>query len=218
MIHIVDEFLGAPMPTLATVEGTPELEHHELLIKSLNLTDVVAGPNKTVLAPINDAWDIANSSAMPYGVLVHNLKYQVIDGIYLQNTLFSSTDPVSLPTNNRNFTITFHKTGNNELLVVGMTPRDVARVVRADVITTEGVIYIIDKVLPADPTSSRNSGDSGGQLAAGPLNPSETQVVSAADIDSPNSTAAAHAGASQNSHALKAFACTLVGIVLIQCL
>lgn len=185
----------------------PELEHHELLIKSLNLTDVIAGPNKTVLAPVNNAWDSANSSTMPYGVLVHNLKYQVIDGIYLQNTLFGPSGPVSLPTNNRNFTVTFQKSDNNELLVVGMAPTDVARVVRTDIVTTEGVIYLIDKVLSADPSSSK-SGDSGGQLAAGPLNPSETQAVSAADLGAPNA-----AYRTSPSLSLKA-TCTLLFMIL----
>ncbi|KAI8137243.1 FAS1 domain-containing protein [Fennellomyces sp. T-0311] len=173
IIHIIDQFLLPPIATLPTIETIDELQTHELLMKSLNLTTVVSGPNKTVLAPINEAWADANSSTMPYGTLVHNLKYQVIDGIYLSTSLFPSSPvmTVTLDTLRRDCTLTFQRSDKNNLLIYGKSKNDVARVVRSDVITTEGVIHLVDRVLSADlklGDGTATANDQGGQLAAAP--------------------------------------------------
>ncbi|KAI7847996.1 FAS1 domain-containing protein [Circinella umbellata] len=194
IIHLIDNFLLPPIETLPTIETIPELETHELLMKSLNLTTVVSGPNKTVLAPNNEAWASANSSTMPYGTLVHNLKYQVIEGIYLSTSLFTSSPDmtITLDTLRRESSLRFERAPDNpdQLLIIGKTNNDIARIVRSDIITTEGVVHIVDRVLSADDflgmssnnnnnnarnnergdTNSNNEGGIGGQLAGDPAN------------------------------------------------
>ncbi|KAI9275682.1 FAS1 domain-containing protein [Phascolomyces articulosus] len=184
IIHLIDQFLIPPMETLSTIETIPELETHEQLMKSLNLTSVVSGPNKTVLAPNDAAWAAANSSTMPYGTLVHNLKYQVIVGIYLSTSLFTSSPDmtITLNTQRRDSSLRFQRAPDNpdQLLVIGKSNSDVARVIRSDIITTQGVVHIVDKVLSADDGILYTSGasdspndassDGGGPLAGVPAN------------------------------------------------
>ncbi|KAI9499663.1 hypothetical protein BDB00DRAFT_795029 [Zychaea mexicana] len=188
IIHLIDHFLQPPMATLSTIETLPELETHELLMKSLNLTTVVSGPNKTVLAPINEAWAEANSSTMPYGTLVHNLKFQVLEGIYLSTSLFSSVPDttVTLNTMRRDSSLTFERSANNELLVIGKNREDIARVVRADVITTEGVVHLVDKVLSADfDGASKVNSQTGGNDQSGSRGGGGS-TLAAAPVDDPS--------------------------------
>lgn len=161
---------------MTTIEELPQLENHELVLRTLNLTSIVTGSNKTVLAPTNQAWIDANYTAMPYGTLVHDLKYQVIDGVYLRNALFPGNErSITLETTSRDRALTFRESPDNQLLVIGGSADDVAHVVQADVITTEGVIHIIDKVLSAD-TRDGDFNDGGGVLAGNPANPSGTSA------------------------------------------
>lgn len=164
IIHVIDQFLTPPTNTLDTIAQISDLQSYNQLINSLNLTGIVTGNNKTIIAASNKAWDDANGAVMPYGTLVHNLKYQVIPGIYLANTLF----PSSGTNDNNDFQVALstewnarHEndgdaaelhfcTANASQYVQGRTGDDQARVLRTDIVTSEGVIHIVDKVLSAD--------------------------------------------------------------------
>lgn len=206
IIHMIDQFLQQPKSTMDTIESLNQLETHELLMKSLNLTTVVSGPNKTIFAPISQAWADANSTSMPYGTLVHNLKYQVVDGVYLQQSLYDPSNPNSsivLPTNRHDASLTFQMSNTGEMLVIGKSITDVAHIIRSDIITTEGVIHMVDKVLSADlketsgsttsissdGSGSRSPGSSsygGDNVAASPPKPDTLQPMPASG-DTPSS-------------------------------
>ncbi|ORZ03829.1 FAS1 domain-containing protein [Syncephalastrum racemosum] len=161
IIHVIDQFLAPPKTTLETIAQIPELQSYDQLIQSLNLTGIVTGNNKTIIAASNQAWEDANGATMPYGTLVHNLKYQVIPGIYLASTLFPSSGTnndvqVVLSTEwnarrDHDHAAELHFCIENATQYVqGRTGDDQARVLRTDIVTTEGVIHIVDKVLSAD--------------------------------------------------------------------
>ena len=183
---MIDQFLQLPKTTMDSIESLSQLETHEQLMKSLNLTTVVSGPNKTIFAPISQAWVDANSSSMPYGTLVHNLKYQVVDGVFLQKSLYDPSNPNSsivLPTNRHDSSLTFQMSSTGEMIVIGKSITDIAHIIRSDIITTEGVIHLVDKVLSADlketsgtsdgsiSKGSTSSGSNGDNIAASPPKP-----------------------------------------------
>ncbi|EPB84235.1 hypothetical protein HMPREF1544_09027 [Mucor circinelloides 1006PhL] len=143
LIHMVDNFLQPANTPLITISDLAELEYMEGLLKSLNVSDTVSGINKTILAPTNEAWAAANGSSLPFGTLIHNLKYLVIDGLYTSD-LFLSTEPISFTSDYRNMPITI-QLQQRKLLVNGA-----ASIVKTDIMTTSGIIHLIDTVLSAD--------------------------------------------------------------------
>lgn len=179
IIHMIDQFLQEPKSTMDTIESLSQLETHEQLMKSLNLTTVVSGPNKTIFAPISQAWIDANSTSMPYGTLVHNLKYQVVDGVYLQQSLYDVNNPNStivLPTNRRDASLTFQLSSTGDMLVIGKAMTDVAHIIQSDIITTEGVIHLVDKVLSADLKETSSTSD--GSNSSGSTSNNDNNVAS----------------------------------------
>ncbi|KAL9553392.1 hypothetical protein MBANPS3_003305 [Mucor bainieri] len=143
LIHMVDNFLQPANTPLITISDLAELEYMEGLLKSLNVSDTVSGMNKTILAPTNEAWAAANGSTLPFGTLIHNLKYLVIDGSYTSD-LFLSEEPISFTSDYRNMPITI-QLQQGKLLVNGA-----ASIVKTDIMTTSGIIHMIDTVLSAD--------------------------------------------------------------------
>lgn len=146
LIQIIDNFLQPAETPLTTISILPETEHLEGLLKSLNISDTVSGTNKTILAPINEAW---SNSTIPFGTLVHDLRYLVINGIYTSDQLIRGT---LLPSDYRKLSIQVSL--NNNALVIN---QDKAKIVMTDILTTNGVIHLIDTVINADAelTSSR---------------------------------------------------------------
>lgn len=140
---MVDNFLQPANTPLITISDLAELEYMEGLLKSLNVSDTVSGMNKTILAPTNEAWTAANGSTLPFGTLIHNLKYLVIDGSYTSDR-FLSEEPVSYMSDYRNMPITI-QLQQGKLLVNGA-----ASIVKTDIMTTSGIIHLIDTVLSAD--------------------------------------------------------------------
>ncbi|KAI9319325.1 FAS1 domain-containing protein [Dichotomocladium elegans] len=204
-VHLIDHFLTPPLTTLESIEHIHDLETYASLMRSLNLTTVVSGPNKTVLAPINQAWEAAtNSSTMPYGALVHSLKYQVIEGVYRLDALFhpdGAAQNVSLLTMRRDSYLHFERSpSTGELLVVGKQPSDVARIVRSDVITSEGVIHLVDRVLPADRDKSPPADGEGGKGGrTGATQAAATPATAAASTDIINAQSSDQTSASSKT-------------------
>jgi hypothetical protein len=109
----------------------------EGLLKSLNISDTISGQNKTILAPTNAAWDAANGAQLPFGTLVHILKYMVLDGITL-----SDQWPGRFTSDYKQSQISIDGSGNIN--------QGQATIVLKNILTTQGVIHVIDKVLSGD--------------------------------------------------------------------
>ncbi|CEP08281.1 hypothetical protein [Parasitella parasitica] len=143
LIHVVDNFLQPAETPLDTISDLDQLEYMEGLLKSLNVSDTVSGLNKTILAPINEAWVAANGSALPFGTLIHNLKYLVIDGLYTSD-MFLTGEPISYLSDYKKLPIVI-QLQQDKVLVNGA-----ARIVKTDIMTSCGIIHLIDTVLSAD--------------------------------------------------------------------
>lgn len=121
----------------------------EGLLKSLNVSDTISGINKTIFVPINEAWESVNGSTLPFGTLVHNLKYSVMDGIYTLDQIIRSIDPV---TNSTTFMTDYKKSTlqfqllNDSSLVINQNTKFHS----TDILTTTGIIHLIDHVLSPD--------------------------------------------------------------------
>ncbi|KAI8643759.1 FAS1 domain-containing protein [Parasitella parasitica] len=143
LIHMVDNFLQPAETPLDTISDLDELEYMEGLLKSLNVSDTVSGLNKTILAPINEAWVAANGSALPFGTLIHNLKYLVIDGLYTSD-MFLTGEPISYLSDYKKLPIVI-QLQQDKVLVNGA-----ACIVKTDIMTSCGIIHLIDSVPSAD--------------------------------------------------------------------
>lgn len=140
---MVDNFLQPAETPLNTISDLEELEYMEGLLKSLNVSDTISGTNKTLLAPTNEAWIAANGSTLPFGTLIHNLKYLVIDGVYTSD-MFLTGEPIIYTSDYRRTPIVI-QLQQDKLLVNGA-----ASIVKTDILTSSGIIHLIDTVISAD--------------------------------------------------------------------
>ncbi|KAG2194451.1 hypothetical protein INT47_003819, partial [Mucor saturninus] len=151
IIQYIDHFLQPAQTPLDTISTLSETEYMEGLLKSLNVSDVISGGDKTILVPVNEAWEATNGSTLPYGTLVHNLKYAVLDGLYTSDKILaginSTTHEASFSTDYKQKPIVF-RLEKEELWI-----NAIARFVKTDILTTAGVIHLIDTVLTADTVS-----------------------------------------------------------------
>jgi len=152
VVHIIDKVLMPPadlvdIPTIATGTG-----YHTALVAALAQANLVAtlqgtGPF-TVFAPTDDAFTAAGIDLSTYdtdeenATLVDILTYHVVSGTVLSTDLNDGMTAAALNTDSLTFTVNAD----------GVLVND-AKVVTADVIASNGVIHVIDKVLmpPADP-------------------------------------------------------------------
>jgi hypothetical protein len=171
---LVDHFLQPPTTPLDTISKLADTELLEGLLKSLNVSDIVSKPNHTIFAAVNEA--LANSSSLPFGTLVHNLKFMSVQGIYYSCDLTA------------NQTLITDYLENTLTVLPGLAIQgqdgDVANLVVMDITTSMGVLHVVDKVLSADfaSTASTLSTDdpvveSGG---SGDTRPVSAPVVSSA--------------------------------------
>ncbi|KAI8372174.1 FAS1 domain-containing protein [Blakeslea trispora] len=185
IVQIVSHFLQPAQSPLDTISALPEAQYMEELLKALNVSGVVSESNRTILVPNNKAWDDANGTSIPLGSLVHDLYYLSLEGIHFSDQL-ATGKPVTLPTSYKGSDVTIQLKKNS--LVVN----DVALVVEKDIITTAGVIHLIDTVFFADSvidqkknsTESSNSSDvfasdqnSGSSRSSTSLNRSEASGI-----------------------------------------
>ena len=130
------------------------------LVTAAGLVDVLADPNAswTVFAPTNDAFDLVpapvlEALAADPALLTRVLTYHVIDGAVLstmwsvltENTAAAPSmemEAVGSPTTGSE--LTFTATADGDLYV------DSAKVIAADIVATNGVIHVIDRVIIPD--------------------------------------------------------------------
>ena len=160
IIHAVDTVLLPPAPDtrttniVETAQGNPDFS---TLVTALSATsDLVAtlsDPNGdfTVFAPTNAAFDaleasnpgiIANLLATPDGTLRDILLKHVVDG---------SVDSVTAFTLNGADVETVNGETVNIAIDSGVFTVDGAQVTTFDIVTTNGVIHVIDAVITLDP-------------------------------------------------------------------
>ncbi|KAI8882256.1 hypothetical protein K501DRAFT_334178 [Backusella circina FSU 941] len=180
VIHLVDYFLQPPETPLDTISKLADTELLEGLLKSLNISNIVSKSNHTIFAAVNEA--LANSSTLPFGTLVHNLKFMSVQGIYYSCDLGINQ---TLLTDYRKNTLTVVP----GLAIQGQTEDDVARLLVVDITTSMGVLHVVDRVLSADldttstlPSSSTEDNDplSDIENGGGNTRPVSAPVVSSA--------------------------------------
>lgn len=148
IIQQIDQLLQPAQPPLTTISIMDETEYMEGLLKSLNVSDVISGQNKTILAPISEAWKRAKGTSIPFGTLVQTLKYLVIDGVYTTDNIVSSmrnSNSTVLKSDLKQASVNFTLNAEKKLVVNGK-----AMVVQSDILTTTGIIHLIDDVFSLD--------------------------------------------------------------------
>ncbi len=151
VVHVIDKVLMPPadlvdIPTIATGTGV-----HDSLVAALTQANLVAtlqgdGPF-TVFAPTDEAFTAAGIDLSTFetdeeiAALADILTYHVVSGSVLSSALTDGMTATALNGDNVTFTV-------ND---AGVMVND-ANVVTADVIASNGVVHVIDKVLmpPAD--------------------------------------------------------------------
>ncbi|KAL9549949.1 hypothetical protein MBANPS3_004964 [Mucor bainieri] len=167
IVYYVDQFVTAPLNVINTISTLSELNQLENIIKSQNVSNIfTAASNQTIFAPIDAAWSALNGTNIPFGTMIHDLKYHVVDGIYYQQDLLKKN--LTLATTYLSATVqTESDTDGRTVVIGGAYTTDimdgvaddnmltVANIVRSDILTSSGtVVHLIDKVLPADPNNA----------------------------------------------------------------
>ena len=152
VVHVIDKVLMPPadlvdIPTIATGTGV-----HDSLVAALSKADLVTtlqgdGPF-TVFAPTDEAFAAAGIDLSTFetdeeiATLADILTYHVVSGSVLSTALTDGMTATALNGDDVTFTV-------ND---AGVMVND-ANVVTADVVASNGVVHVIDKVLmpPADP-------------------------------------------------------------------
>lgn len=123
----------------------------EELLKSLNISEVISKNNRTLLVPIDSAWSAVNGSTLPFGRLIRDLKFMTIQGVYTSDQ-FNTT---------RNYTTGRHSTISiSSSLVVN----NVSKIVETDILTTLGVIHLIDTVVEPPPKQKQSDPSSSSSM------------------------------------------------------
>ncbi|KAJ2956521.1 hypothetical protein NQZ79_g7649 [Umbelopsis isabellina] len=145
IIHVIDAVLLPPKKAPLTIMHHPELAAFSNITQSNNLTNILSSHQTTIFAPNNAAWGNFSYSTQPMGILIRDVKYQVAHGVFRSTDLSTgsltsiSGQQIKVDTSNGSVTI------------------NGAHIIQADVLTSEGVIHIIDKVI--DPVTATTSID-----------------------------------------------------------
>ncbi|KAI8349946.1 FAS1 domain-containing protein [Choanephora cucurbitarum] len=149
IVQVVSQSLEPAQSPLDTISLLPETQYMEELLKTLNVSDIVSDTNRTILVPTNQAWTNANGSSIPFGTLVHDLSYLSLEGVYFADQL-STGGRHALPTSYKDSDIVI-QLKKNKLLV-----NNIAEIIEQDIITTAGVMHMIDAVVLADSAIDEN--------------------------------------------------------------
>ena len=152
---------GAPMyPSKNIVENAVNSKDHTTLVaavKAAGLVDTLEGPGPfTVFAPTNAAFAALPKGTVPAllkpenkGQLTAVLTYHVLPGLYTAKDLAAQIDQAGgklMLKTVQGEDLTFMRSGASHLSVADVKG-DVARITIADVMQSNGVIHVVDKVL-----------------------------------------------------------------------
>jgi len=164
VVHVIDKVLMAPGAVSATAVASGALGE---LVKALTKADLVATvdglENTTIFAPVDKALTDAKWDTLDVATLSKVLTYHVVSGAVKKSTDLEVGDAVFETVNGESITVT--KAADGSVTVNG------ANVVIANVLTSSGVVHVIDGVLmpggdpttteptaaPAQPTSAESS-------------------------------------------------------------
>ncbi|GAN11353.1 hypothetical protein MAM1_0557d10912 [Mucor ambiguus] len=167
IVYYVDQFITAPLNVVNTISTLSELNQLENIVKSQNLSNIfTTTSNQTIFAPIDAAWIALNGTNIPFGTMIHDLKYHVVDGIYYQQDLLKKN--LTLATTYSSATVQTESYTDGRIVIIGGAYAadsldgiaddnmlTVVNIVRSDILTSSGtVIHLIDKILPADPNNA----------------------------------------------------------------
>lgn len=145
MIQVIDTVLAPPKSGPITITQIPELETFANITQNNNLTGVLSSQQATIFAPNNGAWTKSGYLTQPVGILLRDTKYGVVRGVYRSTDLKTGT-----LTSVTGQLVKVDTTGGNASI-------NGAHIVQSDILTSAGVIHIIDTVL--DPTVAAASID-----------------------------------------------------------
>ncbi|KAI8879190.1 hypothetical protein K501DRAFT_287481 [Backusella circina FSU 941] len=159
-----------------TISFLDDLNRLENTIKAQNLSNIVLGSNKTIFAPIDSAWNAVNGTNLPFGTIVHFLKYQVIEGVYYQRDLIGKNQ--TFTTNYLSNPITVQTDAFGRLHIVANIigqPNIVADIVKSDILTSGGVIHLVDRIILGQASTDANA-NSKFKLATSPTSSSSSHL------------------------------------------
>lgn len=166
LIHVVDKFLQPAETPLKTISDLANTNYMEELLKSLNISEIISKNNRTLLVPIDSAWKAINGSTLPFGKILRNFRYMSLQGTYLSNDFYHQS--------NKNYTTDY----KDSFITIGpsLLVNNISRIVETDILTTSGVVHLIDTVV--EPPSTKQDGspdDDSNQQQDQPQSQSEQQ-------------------------------------------
>lgn len=150
VIHVISNVLMPPTKTIAGIaSGNPDFSLLVAAVIRAGLLDVVSGPGKyTVFAPTNAAFQAAGFNTVddineaPQDVITEVVKYHVLG----TNVFASDLTEGATPTSIQGGTLTIGLSPAANVKVTGGA-ETAAAITTANIVATNGVIHVIDKVL-----------------------------------------------------------------------
>ena len=152
VIHVIEKvILNVPNQSIGDiVSGNPDFSTLLAAVVKADLVSVFTGSgNYTVFAPTNAAFDdagltsVINDPATPASDVVAILKAHVIGtNVFASDLIQGATAPTLQP----NVTLTIGTTPAASVIITGSN-NPVSNIVAANIVATNGVIHVIDKVL-----------------------------------------------------------------------
>jgi uncharacterized surface protein with fasciclin (FAS1) repeats len=156
VVHFIDTILDLPHSPSTTIKNVQNLTKFQQLLNQTGLLNTVDGDNGvTIFAPSDDAFDNFNASGYSNDTLTNILKYHIVNAVYYSTNITSLPGPTNVTAaNNSNLTLS---SSNSEIQVSNTT--DNAKVTTSDILTNNGVVHVVDRVL-MPPANSTNNGSS----------------------------------------------------------
>jgi uncharacterized surface protein with fasciclin (FAS1) repeats len=147
VIHVIDTVLMPPRSPSETARSIEELStFSDTLISKEQLSTVDDAKEITIFAPDNNAFSQLSKSTLESDGMKDILKYHVVKGVFYSRVVTNGTK--SKTSEGKDVLITVD--GDN------VSVND-AKVIRADILTNNGVMHIIDTVLDPNVKSSASS-------------------------------------------------------------
>lgn len=153
VIHVIDKvILDVPTESIAEiVSGNPDFSTLLAAVVKADLASFFSGSGKyTVFAPTNDAFaaagltpEVINDPSLPVAAVVAILKAHVIETNVFASDLIQGATALTLQPN---VSLTIGTTPPS-IKIVGGVNTEVSNITEANIIATNGVIHVIDRVL-----------------------------------------------------------------------
>jgi len=163
IIYLIDSILSYPQSPSATIKSNtsvdPKLEQFYGALYRLDLLNSLDSSNGlTIFAPNDEAFAGIDMLSMSNDSLSSLLKYHIVNNVYYSTNISNISHPVTVSTwNNTALNLTQSDGSADSTDSFGLTNGTAdAKVVLANVLTNNGVIHVIDKVL-YPPNSTYNA-------------------------------------------------------------